>query len=118
MPRKAEPKRYENERQILDDIDKNQQAIKHYREQSEVLSKFADVLRDHPNFTTHGTTTSGVKGSKYVLPINEYREIAGRSLTRASNLEKTKAKKLQQALATMRTGVFPEIVGDESISKA
>lgn len=102
-PRKQ--KRYEDEPEILRDIDKTRDAIRLLNLEASILDRFADTLRDFP----------GWFGSDKVLSISGYREQAEKSRRRAANYQNKKLPKLGQALAQIRTGVFPEVVGDESV---
>lgn len=103
--RKKTPKRYETEGQILADIEKCEREISALRTEAEIMGKIADLLRDYPNWT----------GGKHVDQLRFYREQAERH--RGWNVTRWERKKsrLGEALATIRTGVLPMIVDDESV---
>ena len=102
MPRKK--KRYENEEQILEDINSTHQWIKILAIEAELLDRFADVLREYV-----------WEGTEDVPSLVAHRELADRKRGRLSRYKTKKLPRLSDALAQMRTGIFPEIVDDKSI---
>jgi hypothetical protein len=63
--------------------------------ESEILDKFADVLRDYPRWLGHGDAK--------VLTITEYRALAERMRNKSVKILTVKCKKLSKALAEIRT---------------
>lgn len=100
-------KRYENEKQILEEIQRTHDQINHLREESEILDSFAEAMREHPHFLAFN--------SDIIESLDDYRELARKRRKRAGQLEEHRLPRLGQALAAIRTGTFPEIVQDESV---
>jgi len=113
---KKEKKRYENEQQIIDDIDTTRIAINFLSEEADIFDCFASVMRLHPKFLSIGCKNRK-SGSKWVFSQAQYQDKADKNRKRASNLENKRLKKLADALSTMRPGTLPEIVEDETIER-
>lgn len=103
-------RRYENEQQITDDIDITRKAITRLNEEAAILDRFADVMfREFPNWNGGGEVVKDLGG--------EYRVLAEKFRARANRFQDRKLPRLSQALATLRTGIFPMIITDKSIQK-
>jgi hypothetical protein len=107
----SKPKRYENEQQILNDIDKYRKMVKGLIREAEVFDRFAEVMRDFPDFPIYGLT----RQSKFIAGTRTYREYADKAREKSGKVDRQLLPKLSDALATIKTGIFPEIITDESV---